>query len=101
MLILLFQHVSNVLYILLQTNYSVYETATQQSLDFDVNKLLNDVDISSSLDLVKVLEKTLKKIHVNMLHLLFIIPQIDKTKAKVQVLIQRSQALEVHCRIII
>ena len=59
---------------LLQTNYSVYETTSQQSIDFDVNELLNDDDIGYSLDLVKVIEKTLKKINVDILLLLFIIP---------------------------
>ena len=71
---------------LLQTNDLVYETATQQSIDFDVNELLNDVDIGSSIDLVNLLDKTLKKIHVEMLRLLFIIPQTYEIKAKVQVL---------------
>ena len=58
---------------LLQTNDSVYETTTQQSIDFDVNELLNDVEIDSSLDPVKVIEKTLKNINVDILCLLFII----------------------------
>ena len=60
--------------------------ATQQSIDFDVNKLLNDVDIGSSIDPVKVLQKTLTKLHAKMLHLAFTIPQTDEIKAKVQVL---------------
>ena len=72
---------------LLQTNDLVYETARQQSIDFDVNELLNDVDIGSSIDPVKVLEKTLKNIYADMFHMAFIIPQIDEIKAKVQVLI--------------
>ena len=59
---------------LLQTNDLVYETPTQQSINFDVNELLNDADIGSSLDPVKLIEKTLKKINVDMLRLLFIIP---------------------------
>ena len=49
---------------LLQTNDSDYETTTQQSIYFDVNELLNDVDAGSSIDPVKVVEKTLKKQHV-------------------------------------
>ena len=51
-----------------------YKTKTQQSIDFDVNKLLNDADIGSSIDPVKLLENTLKNIHADMLRLLFIIP---------------------------
>ena len=47
---------------LLQTNDSVYETATQQSIYFDVNELLNDANIGSFIELVKILDKTLKKI---------------------------------------
>ena len=86
---------------LLQTNDSVYETVTLHTIDFDVNKLLNDADIGYSIDLLKLLEKTLKKIHADMLLLLFIIPQIDEIKEKVQVLMQRSQALKVSCIIIL
>ena len=58
---------------LLHTNDSVYEIAKKQSIDFDVNELLNDADIGSSIDPVKLLEKTSKKIHTDMLRLLFII----------------------------
>ena len=68
---------------MLQTNDSVYETATQQSIDFDVNELLNDAENGSSIEPVKVVENTLKKIHVNMLRLLFIIPQTNKIKESV------------------
>ena len=71
---------------LLQTNDSVYETTTQQSSYFDVYELLNDVDIVSSIDPVKLIENTLKNIHADMLRLLFIIPQTYEIKAKVQVL---------------
>ena len=84
----------------MQTNDSVYETTTQQSIDFDVNDLLNDADIGSSLELVKVIENTLKKINADMLCLLFIISQEDKIKAKVEVLHKRSQALKVSCKIL-
>ena len=86
---------------LLQTSDSVYETTTNQSIDFDVNELFNDVGIGSSIDPMRMLEKNLKKIHVDMLRLLFIILHIDEIKANVQVMMQRSQALKVSCRIII
>ena len=52
------------------------------------------------LKLVKVLEKTLKKINTDMLRLLFIIRQTYKIKAKVEVLLKRSQALKVSCGIL-
>ena len=85
---------------LLQTNDSVYETPTQQSIDFDVNELLNDADNGSSLDLVKVIEKTLKKFNTDILCLLFIILQTDEIKAKVELLVKRSHALQVSCEIL-
>ena len=46
---------------LMHTNDSVYETSSQQSIDFDVNELLNDADIGSPLDLVKVIDKIFEK----------------------------------------
>ena len=83
-----------------QTNDSVYEITSQQSIYFDVNELLNDVDIGSYLDLVKVIEKTLKKFNTDILCLLFIILQTDEIKAKVEVLVKRSHALQVSCGIL-
>ena len=80
---------------MLQTNDLVYETTSQQSIDFDVHELLNDDDIGFSLDPVKVIEKTLKKINVDILRLLFIILQTDEIKAKVELLLKRSHALQV------
>ena len=47
---------------LFQSNDSVYETASQQSIAFDVHELLHGAEIGSSLDPVKVIEKTLKKL---------------------------------------
>ena len=48
---------------LLQTNDSLYEISSQQSIYFDVlHDLLNNDDIGSSIDPVKVIEKTLKKL---------------------------------------
>ena len=79
---------------LLQTNDSIYETKTQQSIDFDVYELLNDADIGSSIEPVKVLHKTLKKQHVEVLRLALTIPQRDGIKEKVQLLIQRCHALK-------
>ena len=78
----------------------MYETTSQQLRDFDVHELLNDVDIGSSLDPVKVIEKNFKKMNVNILHILFIIPQKDKIKSKVEVLVKRSHALQIGCRIL-
>ena len=65
-----------------------------------MHKLLNDADIGSSLYLVKVIEKTLKKINAEILRLLFIILQINEIKAKLEVLVNRSQALKVSCGIL-
>ena len=59
---------------LLQTNASVYETTTQQYLDFDVYELLNDTEIGSSIDSLKMLQKTLKNKHEEMVRLASIVP---------------------------
>ena len=65
-----------------------------------MNELLNDADICSSLDPIKVIEKTLKRINVDILCVLFIIPQTNEIKAKVEVMIKRYHALLVSCRIL-
>ena len=65
-----------------------------------MNELLQDVDIGSSLDLVKVIEKNLKKIYEDILRLLFIVPQTDEIKAKVDVLVKILHALQVSCGIL-
>ena len=65
-----------------------------------MNDLLNDVDIGSYLELVKVIENTLKKINADMLRLLIISPQTDEIKEKVEVFLKRSQDLKVSCAIL-
>ena len=75
---------------LLQTNDSMYETTSQQSIDFDVHELLNDANISHPIESVNLTEKTLKTINVDILRLLFIIPQTDEIKSKVEALVNRS-----------
>ena len=60
-----------------------------------MNKLLNDADIGSSLDPVKVIEKTLKKNNVDIICLLFIILQEDEIESKVEVMVKIFHALQV------
>ena len=72
---------------MLQTGDSVYETPNQQYLEFDVYQLMKDKEISTSVDPLKVLQKTLKKQHEEMVRLALTIPQTDEIKAKVQFLI--------------
>ena len=76
----------------------MYETTSQQSIDFDVHELLHDGYIGSSLDPIKVIEKTLKKINKYILRLLLIILQTYEIKAKVEVLVKRSEALKLSYR---
>ena len=85
---------------LLHTNDSVYETTSQQSIDFDVHELFNDGDISYSINLIKVIKKTLKFFYSDILRTLFIIPQIGEIKAKVEVFVKKSHALQVSCGIL-
>ena len=59
---------------LLQTTDSIYETTTQQSLQFDVYQLFNDVNIGSSIDPLKVLQKPFKKQHEEMVHQALTVP---------------------------
>ena len=47
-----FFHFSNVLYILLQDTDSTFDLASDKSIDIDVDEIMHDADIVSSLDLV-------------------------------------------------
>ena len=78
----------------------MYETTSQQSIDFDVHELLNDAAIDYSLDPVKVIENILKKINEDILRLLFIVSQTNEIRAKVDVLVKRTHALQVSCGIL-
>ena len=85
---------------LLQTNDSVYQTATQESLDFDVYQLFNDAKIGTSVDPFKVLHKTLKKQNEEMVHLELTVPMTVEIKAKVHLLIKRCQSLKLSHEIL-
>ena len=85
---------------LLQTTDSAYEPASKQSIDLDVDELMQDDGIGSSLDPIKMIEKALKKMIEDILHLLFNVPQTDDIKAKVDVLVKRSHSVQVSCGIL-
>ena len=51
---------------LLQTNDSVYETTSQQSIAFDLHELLHDVDIGSFLEPIKVIDETVNRKNISL-----------------------------------
>ena len=85
---------------LLQTTDSAYETTWEKSIAFDVDELMCDAGIGSSLDPIEMIEKTLRKINEDILCLLFIQPQTDEIRTKVDVFVKRSHALKVSCKIL-
>ena len=72
---------------MLQTGDLVYETPTQQSLQFDVYQLMKDKEISTSVDPLKVLQKTMEKQNEELVELSFPVPQTQEIKEKIQLLI--------------
>ena len=56
----------------MQTIDSTYEPTLEQSIALDVDELLHNVGIGSSLDPIKMIEKALRKINEDILRLLFI-----------------------------
>ena len=61
---------------------------------------MHDVVIGSSLELINMIDKTLREINEDILHLLFIQLQTYEIRAKVDVFVKRSHALEVSCGIL-
>ena len=55
---------------LLQATDSTFDLALDKSIDIDVDDIMCDGDIGSWLDPIKMIEKTLKKINEDILHLL-------------------------------
>ena len=86
---------------LLQTGDSVYETPTQQSLQFDVYQLLKYNEIGTSIEPLKVLQKTIEKQNEELVLMALTVPQTDKIKSKIQLLIQRCRQLKVSSEIIV
>ena len=84
---------------LLYTTDSAYETTWEKSIAFDVDELIHDVVIGSSLDRISMIGKTLREINEDILRLLFIQPQTYEIRAKVYVFVKISHALEVSCGI--
>ena len=65
-----------------------------------MDEIMHDVDIESSLYPIKMIDNTLKKLNEDILHPLFIQPQTNEIRAKVDVLVKISKALKVSCRIL-
>ena len=85
---------------MLQASYSTFGLASDKSIDIDVDEIMRDADIGSSLDPIKMIEKTLKKFNEDILRLLLIQPQTNEIRAKVDFLVKRSNSLKVSCRIL-
>ena len=85
---------------LLQTWGLIYETPTQQYLEFDVYQLFNDAEIVTSVDLLKILQKTMRKQNEELVRLALIVQQIDEIKTKIQLLIQRCRQLKLSSIVI-
>ena len=79
---------------------SAYETKLEKSITLGVDELMRDAGIGSSLDPIKMIEKALKTINEDIIRLLFIVSQTDEIKAKVDVLVKRSHALQLSCGIL-
>ena len=74
---------------LLQTGDLVYETPNQQSLQFEVYQLMKDKEIITSVDPLKVIQKTMEKQNEELILLSLTVPQTEEIKSKIQLLIQR------------
>ena len=84
---------------LLQTTDFAFEIVSEKSIALYVDELMHDDGIGSCLDLINMIEKALKKINEDIFYLLFIVPNTDEIRAKVDVLVKRLHALQVSYRI--
>ena len=85
---------------LLQTIDLAYKTTSEQSIALDLNDFMCDYCIGSSLDPINMIDNSLKTVNEDILHLLFIVLQTYEIKSKVDILVKRSHALQVSCKIL-
>ena len=85
--------------VLLHTTDSAYETTLEQAITFDVDEMMHDAVIDSSLEPINMIENTLRKNNEYILLLLFIQLQTYEIRSKADVLVKRSHALKVSCGI--
>ena len=71
----------------------------QESIDMDVRDLMLDDDITLGVNPIEVVTKAKKKINQELLRLIFIQPQTNEIRAKLERLKNRSRCLDVSCSI--
>jgi hypothetical protein len=71
----------------------------EKSIEMDVDEIMCDDDITSSLNPFQMLKKSVKKINVEILRLVFIQPQMEEIREKIDRLMMRAQSLNVSCGI--
>jgi len=68
---------------------------TEKSIEMDVDEIMCDDDIASSLNPFQMLKKSVKKLNAEILRLVFIQQQMEEIREKIDHLTMRSQSLNV------
>jgi hypothetical protein len=71
----------------------------EKSIEMDVDEIMCDDDIASSLNPFQMLKKSVRKINVEILSLVFIQPQMKQIRENIDHLMMRAHSLNVSFRI--
>ena len=83
----------------MQTWDSIYQTASQNSLQNEVSQLMRDSEIRDSADLLRVLQRTREKQNEELVRLTLAVPLTEGLKQRLQLLLQQRKQLDVSYRI--
>ena len=83
----------------MQTRDSVYQTASQNSLQNEDSRLMRDSEIRESADPLRVLQRTREKQNEELVRLTLVVPLIEGLEQRIQLFLQQSKQVEVSYRI--
>ena len=83
----------------MQTGDSIYEMASQNSLQNEVSRLMRDSEIRESADPLRVLQRTREKQNEELIRLTVEVPLTEGIEQRLQLLLQQRKQLDVSYRI--
>ena len=78
---------------------SVYQTASQKSLQNEVSRLMRDSEIRESTDPLRVLQRTREKQNEELVRLTLAVPLIEGLEQRIQLLLEQRKQVDISYRI--
>ena len=83
----------------MQIRDSIYEMASQNSLQNEVSRLMRDSEIRESVDPLRVLQRTREKKNEELIRLTLAVPLTEGLEQRIQLLLQQRKQVDISYRI--